>query len=269
MLHSLGILKGSLLFPLLVCACVPIAVLIIFLIRFTEQQRENVRLADDMRQAQEVQRLLVPQHLPQYPGWVIESEYRPARQVGGDFFQVLPGDDHSLLMVVGDVSGKGLQAAMTVSAIVGALRDSQQRQPAQVLAHLNRVLYGQIGGFVTCCAALISNNGVMTIANAGHLSPYRNGDELPMPSGLPLGIVPRVSYEETRFELTAGDRLTFLSDGVLEARNQHGELFGFERTRECSNQSAEEIASAAQQFGQEDDITVLSLSFAPVGVAHV
>jgi phosphoserine phosphatase RsbU/P len=243
-----------------ICASVPISVLVIFLMRFTEQQRENVRMADDMRQAQEVQRLLVPQHLPSFPGWIIESEYRPARQVGGDFFYVLPGKDGSLLVVVGDVSGKGLKAAMTVSAVVGALRDTADRQPARVLDHLNRVLCGQIGGFVTCSATLIAENGAMTIANAGQLSPYSNGDELAVPSGLPLGITLGVSYEEEQFELNAGDRLTFVSDGVLEARNPSGELFGFERTRMISDRPAAEIAAAAQDFGQEDDITVLSVT---------
>ncbi|HWE87102.1 MAG TPA: SpoIIE family protein phosphatase [Terracidiphilus sp.] len=267
-LYSSGVLKGSYLFADFVCATVPLAVLFIFLIRFTEQQRENVRMDDDMRQAQEVQHLLVPQHLPHCPGWRIESEYRPARQVGGDFFQVLPADDRSLLIVIGDVSGKGLQAAMTVSAIVGALRDSHERRPAQVLAHLNRVLCGQIGGFVTCCTTLIADGGAMTIANAGHLSPYRNGEEVPLQSGLPLGIAPHAAYAESTLQLVPNDRLTFLSDGVVEAQSPSGELFGFDRTAAISNQSAEAIATAAQAHGQEDDITVLTLTFAPAEVLH-
>jgi Stage II sporulation protein E (SpoIIE) len=244
----------------LLSAGVPVSVLFIFLIRFKEQQRDNGRLLDDMRQAQEVQSLLIPRQAQEVPGWLIESEYRPARQVGGDFFQILPGSDGSLLIVVGDVSGKGLQAAMTVSAIIGALRDSDERQPAQVLAHLNRVLCGQISGFATSCATLISENGSMTIANAGHLSPYRNGEEVPLPSGLPLGLVPDASYEEARFELTSGDCLTFLSDGVVEARNAKGELLGFERLAPLTTKPAAEIADAAQRWGQEDDITVLTVA---------
>jgi serine phosphatase RsbU (regulator of sigma subunit) len=98
------------------------SVLIVFLLRFTEQQRENVRLVADMRQAQEVQQMLIPAKASCAPGFSVESVYLPAQEVGGDFFQVLPGDDGSLLIVIGDVSGKRLKAAMTVSAIVGALR---------------------------------------------------------------------------------------------------------------------------------------------------
>jgi hypothetical protein len=244
-------------------AGVPVSVLIIFFVRFTQQQRENGRLLEDMRQAQEIQSLLIPRELPNLPGWLIESEYRPARQVGGDFFQVLPAEDGSLLIVVGDVSGKGLKAAMTVSAIVGALRDHKARQPAQVLSHLNRVLSGQIGGFVTCSATLITEDGAMTIANAGHLPPYRNGEELPAPNGLPLGIVAESSYEEKRFELAPGDRLTLFSDGVAEARNTKGELLGFERAAALTGKGAADIADAAQRWGQEDDITVLIVARAP------
>lgn len=100
-------------------------------------------------------------------------------------------------------------------------------------------------------------------ANAGHLAPYLNGEELSLESGLPLGVTTDAEYPEFAFVLTPGDTLTFLSDGVVEARNQRGELLGFERTQAISGKSAEEIVLAAQQFGQEDDITVLTLTFAP------
>ncbi|HWE87101.1 MAG TPA: SpoIIE family protein phosphatase [Terracidiphilus sp.] len=231
--------------------------------QFRASLKRQQATEEDLKQAQEVQTLLIPRHAPQVPGWRIESEYRPARQVGGDFFQVLPADDRSLLIVVGDVSGKGLQAAMTVSAIVGALRDSHERLPAQVLAHLNRVLCGQIGGFVTCCATLLAENGAMSIANAGHLSPYRNGEEVPLESGLPLGIAPDATYAESHIQLAPGDLLTFLSDGVVEAQSPTGELFGFERTAAISTQSAQAIATAAQAHGQQDDITVLTVARTP------
>jgi hypothetical protein len=262
-LYSLEIFKGSYRFPTLICACVPITVLIIFLMRFTEQQRQNVRMSDDMRQAEEVQHLLVPQQLPDFPGWLIESEYHPARQVGGDFFQVLPGDDGCLLIVVGDVSGKGLKAAMTVSAIVGALRGCTVRAPAMVLAYLNNALHGQVSGFFTCCAALINAEDRLTVANAGHLPPYVNGEELKINPGLPLGIDVEAAYPETTHDLCPDDRLTFISDGVVEARNSRGELYGFARTKSVSSHTAAAIARAAQEFGQEDDITVLTVMRAP------
>jgi serine phosphatase RsbU (regulator of sigma subunit) len=170
-----------------------------------------------------------------------------------------------LLIVVGDVSGKGLKAAMTVSTIIGALRNEPSHEPAEILARLNRVLHGQIGGFVTCCATFIARDGRLTIANAGHLSPYRNGEELAVAGGLPLGMTADGSYEETSYQLAPGDRLTFMSDGVVEARNTAGELYGFERTQQISHQPAANIANAAKDFGQEDDITVLSVEY--VGVA--
>jgi serine phosphatase RsbU (regulator of sigma subunit) len=172
----------------------------------------------------------------------------PAKQVGGDFFRVVPEHDGSVLVVMGDVSGKGLRAAMTVSAIIGALRTMPVLPPARILAALNRGLVGQLrGGFVTCCVARIAADGA----------------ELELPAGLPLGIEP-VEYEEQLVQLTSGQTLTFVSDGVVEARYAAGELFGFERTRVISRHSAEEIAKSAELFGQEDDITVLALTWEPV-----
>jgi serine phosphatase RsbU (regulator of sigma subunit) len=181
--------------------------------------------------------------------------------VGGDFFRVLPEADGSLLIVLGDVSGKGLPAAMTVSAIIGALRSIPPVSPAWILNALNSGLVGNLhGGFVTCCSARITTDGRVTIANAGHLSPYRNEVEVEICAGLPLGIDPNCEYEESHLLLPPAERLTFVSDGVVEARNASGDLFGFERTRRISNSGAEAIAQAAVEFGQNDDITVLSVT---------
>ena len=102
----------------------------------------------------------------------------------------------------------------------------------------------------------------MTIANAGHLHPYRDGRELDLAADLPLGVIPGIQYKEAEFELKVGDRLIFLSDGVVEASNPQGELFGFERTQQVSNESAHYIAQTAKRFGQTDDITVVSIYFA-------
>lgn len=101
----------------------------------------------------------------------------------------------------------------------------------------------------------------ITFANAGHPPLYRNGEEIQLDASFPLGITPEVEYDETTVWLDRGDKVTFVSDGVLEARNEAGGIFGVDRTREISGQSAQAIAKAAQQFGQEDDITVLTLSF--------
>ncbi|MGB8534821.1 MAG: SpoIIE family protein phosphatase [Acidobacteriaceae bacterium] len=219
---------------------------------------EHARTNADLEAAREVQRqFVVP--AADVPGFRVESAYAPAKQVGGDFFRVMP-EDGGVLVVVGDVSGKGLKAAMTVSAIMGSLHDYASSRPAEVLAHLNRVLHGRMDGFVTCCAAHITANGTMTLANAGNPAPYLNGEEMAVEPGLPLGILGEASYAETRYEIAPNDRLTFVSDGVVEATNPQGELYGFERTEAISNQPAKAIAEAATQFGQEDDITVLSVT---------
>ena len=223
--------------------------------------RDELRVEFDA--AREMQQHLVTPAVD-LPGFRIESVYAPARQVGGDFFRILPESDGGVMVVVGDVSGKGLKAAMTVSAIMGALPGCLSRRPVEVLAYLNRAVYGQVGGFVTCSVAQIAADGTMTFANAGNPAPYRNGEEMAVDSGLPLGMLADSSYTETRHRIAPGDQLTFVSDGVLEATSPHGELYGFERTRAISSHSANAIAEAARQFGQEDDITVVTL--ARVGV---
>ena len=219
--------------------------------------RDELRV--EFEAASEMQQQLVAPAVD-LPGFKIQSAYLPAKQVGGDFFRVLPDSDGNVLVVIGDVSGKGLKAAMTVSAPMGGLRGCNSRQPAAILHHLNGVLYGQIGGFVTCCVALIAPDRATTLANAGNPAPYRNGQEMAVDPGLPLGLVPDASYPETHCQLAPNDRLTFVSDGVLEATNAQGELYGFDRTQAISNQPANAIAEAATQFGQEDDITVLSVT---------
>ena len=236
-----------------------IAVLMVRRFLHTQRQREQWKL--EMEQARQVQQILVPATPPATPGFSVESVYVPAQQVGGDFFQISPGDDGSLLVVVGDVSGKGLKAAMTVSAIVGGLRQIATREPAEVLTALNRQLVDELdGGFVTCCAALIGPGDRLTLANAGHLSPYCNGKELTVDADLPLGIDPAGRYEQAAYEFAPGNRLILISDGVVEARNPRGELYGFERTEQLSSQPAVIIADTVREFGQEDDITVVSIT---------
>jgi len=243
----------------------------VILYRFVRVSQEEQRSAAEIEAARSVQALLIPTQLPSSRNFMLDSAYLPANGVGGDFFQVLPLKDDSMLIVVGDVSGKGLQAAMNASTLVGALRNELSHDPATVLSHLNQVMLGAtsgpggiaVAGFATCLCARIYTNGQMTIANAGHLSPYRDGRELELAACLPLGVIPNVEYEQSTFQLNHGDRLTFLSDGVVEATDQKGELFGFERTQQVSHEPARYIAQTAQRFGQTDDITVVSLYFVP------
>jgi phosphoserine phosphatase RsbU/P len=192
------------------------------------------------------------------PGFEVDSIYNPAAEVGGDFYHVEPTIDGGLLVVIGDVAGKGLKAAMNVSMVMGALRRNPERSPSKILESLNRVLIGS-DGFTTCQAVWFAPNGEVVIANAGHLPPYLNTQEVNLPGGLPLGILNEITYEEVRLYVHPGDRLLLMSDGVVEARHEGGELFGFERVHNLSNQSAFYIADAAKSFGQEDDITVLTV----------
>jgi len=242
------------------------AMLAFLLRRFSLARREEERLQSEFEAARQVQQILVPENDIAIPGFTIESIYLPAESVGGDFFQQIPDDSGGVLLVVGDVAGKGLPAAMLVSMLVGAIRSeaAHTQQPAVLLATLNDRMLGRAhGGFATCLIARLSASGLLTIANAGHIPPWRNGHALDIPGSLPLGIDAEPGYTLTTFTLSPGDRLTFVSDGVIEARNHLGELFGFDRTAAISRQPAISIAHSAQNFGQDDDITVLTLAFAP------
>ena len=149
---------------------------------------------------------------------------------------------------------------MTVSLLVGALRSLVETtgSPAKILAGLNRRLLGRGSGFTTCLAMRLSPSGMLTLANAGHLAPYCNGQELPSEPALPLGLDQNAEFAEQMVQLVHGDRLTLLTDGVAEATCNR-ELFGFERTARISALPADQIAAAALSFGQEDDITVISI----------
>jgi serine phosphatase RsbU (regulator of sigma subunit) len=238
------------------------AIGVVMFFRFTRVSREQARAAAELGAAREIQQRLVPASLPKLFGFQVEAAYLPAQEVGGDFYLVLAQTDGYALIVVGDVSGKGLKAAMTGALAIGALRTlaAENLGPAALMERLNRqMLAAQESGFITCLCLRVSREGVVTMANAGHLSPYCGGVEIEVDSELPLGLAADVVYGETVIELAAGDRLTLMSDGVVEAMNMQHELFGFERTREISGQSAHAIAAAAQAFGQEDDITVLTI----------
>lgn len=241
---------------------------------FREQRRNTVEraaFAAELEAARVVQQVLIPEEIPNVPGFRIESIYKPAGQVGGDFFQILPTTKGGVLIVIGDVSGKGMPAAMTVSLLVGTIRTLAHytQSPAEILAAMNQRMLGRSrGGFTTCLALHVTGDGELFAANAGHLAPYRNGEELPIESGLPLGLSAGSAYAVAKFRLDPGSRFTLLTDGVVEARKPSGELFGFERTAAIASEPAERIVQAAQAFGQEDDITVLTVAFAGAGVAH-
>jgi hypothetical protein len=224
--------------------------------------RIRAAFAAELHAASTVQQLLLQGASRPTPGFQVESVYLPASEVGGDFFFVSPAPDGSVTAIVGDVSGKGLTAAMRVAMILGALRRETSHDPGEILFGLNNALIaqGQLG-FTTACCIRISLSGEYTLANAGHIAPYLSGRELDTPSALPLGLIRDQTYELTQGHLRSGERLVLLSDGVPEARSHAGELYGFERLSSLTLMAAQDIAEAAQVFGQEDDITVLTLAF--------
>jgi hypothetical protein len=242
-----------------------IATALLLLRRLLNSIRAQRLMALDVKQAQEVQQVILPEARTTLPGLVIESEYRPAREVGGDFFQIIPNRaDGSLLIVAGDVTGKGLKAGMLVAVLVGAIRTITEliSDPLIILQTLNRRLIGRGEAHATCLALRIAADGEITLANAGHVPPYLNGEPVAMEGALPLGMMEGAEFSVLSFHLAQGDRLVLLSDGVVEATDADGQLFGFERLHELVRmaRSATEVASAAQSFGQEDDISVIAVT---------
>ncbi len=208
------------------------ATLTIFVRDLIRDRSEKQRMASELAAGRAVQQVLIPEETSTIPGFNIQSVYKPFGEVGGDFFQLLPvmsnGRAGGLLVIIGDVSGKGLPAAMTVALLVGTvqtLADSTE-SPSEILAAMNhRMLTRSHGGFTTCLVLRGDPDGTLTIANAGHIAPYLAGQELALKNDLPLGISADATYAESTFQLMIGQQLTLLTDGVVEARDKTGALF--------------------------------------------
>ena len=240
-----------------------VTMLLFLVLRTIGIARERARVAAELEAARIVQQVLIPEEIPDVPGFALHSVYVPAGQVGGDFFQIIPLASGGVLVAIGDVSGKGMPAAMTVSLLVGTFRTLAHytQNPSEILAAMNtRMLARSHGGFTTCLVLRVDVGGTMTVANAGHIAPFLAGKELTLENGLPLGLSAATNYVESTFHISPGEQVTLITDGVVEARDKTGTLFGFERTAGLSLQPAEAIARAAQNFGQEDDITALTLT---------
>jgi Stage II sporulation protein E (SpoIIE) len=233
---------------------------------FRDQQataRERAMLAGELQAASEIQHMLAPAKIDTASGLKIDVAFHPMREVGGDFYscRILPGNRQRVLL--GDVSGKGAAAAMTAALLLGGAERRDGDSPGKLLAHLNGVLHQScVPGFATCLCADFAPDGTVTLANAGHLPPYCRGEEIALAADLPLGMKNEGdgAYEEARYVLAPGGALTFLSDGVVEARDAKGELLGFDRMAALSAKTPAAIAEAAQRWGQEGDITVLSVT---------
>jgi hypothetical protein len=235
---------------------------VMLLRRFIRAQRAKEQWKLEIAQARHVQQVLIPNKLPKLNDLHIDSEYRPAREVGGDFFQIVPNlKDGTSLIAFGDVTGKGLQAGMLVALIIGAIRSSAEHDssPQRMLEVLNEQLCERESATATCMIMRFAPGGAVELANAGQLPPYLNGVEMTIEGALPLGMLAGMDFPVTFFNLEPGDSLLIMSDGIAEAQNARGELFGFERIEQMlrKQSTTAEIATAAQEFGQTDDILVL------------
>jgi serine phosphatase RsbU (regulator of sigma subunit) len=232
----------------------------------------------ELRLARSIQQASLPKEVPSLEGWQIAPFYRPAREVGGDFYDFHPLSEGRLGLVVGDATGKGVPAALVMSTTCGMLRLAAQSSssPGEMLQRVNETLFPYIPAnmFVTCFYAILDpKSGSLTYANAGHDLPYlcRKGeaDEL-RARGMPLGLMPGMSYEEGEISLREGNCVLFYSDGLVEAHDPTGVMFGFPRLRALVAQHGEErtlgnllleelYSFVGDGWEQEDDITLLTL----------
>jgi serine phosphatase RsbU (regulator of sigma subunit) len=244
-----------------------------------EEAKDRQRIEQELRVARLIQQTLLPKSLPELEDYQIAAHYQPAREVGGDFYDFFELGDGRLGVVVGDASGKGVPAALVMASTRSVLRTIAQRAgvaPGAVLGQANEILYPDIPAnmFVTCFYAILDpESGSLLYANAGHHLPYlcREGgaDEL-RATGMPLGLMPGMGYEEKEILLEIGDSALLYSDGLVEAHNSEGEMFGFPRLRALVAEHAEEgslgdflleelYSFVGKSWEQEDDITLLTL----------
>ena len=264
------------------------AVQVAQLVRQQQQQaQERERIEQELRVARLIQQTLLPKHVPDVAGYQLAAYYQPAREVGGDFYDFLELDEDHLGLVVGDVTDKGVPAAIVMATTRTMLRASAQRldSPGEVLKRVNDVIVRDIppNMFITCLYAILDlKSGVLRYANAGHDLPYRRrstshgaggggGAEELRATGMPLGLLPGMSYEEKEIILQRGDTVLFYSDGLVEAHDPHREMFGFPRLQGLVGAHRSDGPSlvnfllselrrfTGQEWEQEDDITLVTL----------
>jgi len=242
--------------------------------------RERERVEQELRVARSIQEASLPKEVPKLEGWEISPLYRPAREVGGDFYDFHPLADGRLGLVTGDATGKGIPAALVMSTTCGMLqlaaRASESSSPGEVLEQVNETLLARIppNMFVTCFYAILDpGSGTLSYANAGHDQPYvRRGSSCEglMARGMPLGLMPGMSYEEKETVLDTGEVALLYSDGLVEAHSPQGEMFGFPRLRDLVAEHGkkrslgdlllEDLYSfVGEDWEQEDDITILTV----------
>ena len=250
-----------------------------------QERRKRELLEQELEVAKGIQEATLPKALPTLEGWRIASYYRPAREVGGDFYDFFELGDGLVGLTVGDATGKGMPAALVVAATSAMLRAVAQAlgpsSPGETLARVNEALLARISAnmFVTCFYAVLDpESGSMSYANAGHDLPYlyrRGGDAEKLEArGLPLGLMPDMGYEEREASIWDEHGILFYSDGLVEAHDPSGEMFGFPRLRELLAEHREEgslgdfllrelYSFVGEGWDQEDDVTLLTLERYP------
>lgn len=242
-----------------------------------EQARERERIEQELHIAQLIQQQFLPAQLPELGGWHVAAFYRPARTVGGDFYDLIELDDGRVMVVTGDVTDKGVPAALVMASTHALLRSTARAvtSPGEVLQRVNDLLIPQIptGMFVTCLVLVIdTSTGRTHYANAGHNLPYLRRDGVVVQlhaRGMPLGLMPDSTYDEHETVIELGDLLLLYSDGITEQHDAAGEMFGFDRTAAllAEARSGDDLVDSAigalAQFSasveQEDDITLVTL----------
>src|SRR5215213_2438221 len=250
-------------------------------VRLEQEMRERERVEQELRVARSIQQASLPEEVPTLEGWQINPYYRPAREVGGDFYDFHLLSDGRLAVVVGDATGKGVPAALVMSTTCGMLQLAAQApdssSPGEILSRVNEALFARIPAnmFVTCFYAIFdSESGSLSYANAGHDLPYvRRGDDCEelRARGMPLRLMAGRGYEEKEITLQATEAALFYSDGLVEAHGPQGEMFGFPRLRALVAEHDEEErplgdflmeelhSFVGEGWEQEDDITLLTL----------
>ena len=252
--------------------------------RLEQEISERERIEQELRVARTIQQASLPKEVPTLQGWQISPFYQPAREVGGDFYDFFELPNGRLGIVVGDATGKGVPAALVMASARSMLRAVAQNSesPGDVLRRVNDTLVTDIppNMFVTCFYAILDpNSGSLTYANAGHDLPYvHQGDsaEELRARGMPLGLMPQMSYEEKEIVFEAGEAALLYSDGLVEAHDPKGEMFGFPRLRALVAEHGAEESSlgdflleklytfVGEGWEQEDDITLLTLERLPI-----
>lgn len=244
-----------------------------------EQQaeaEERERIQQELKVAALIQQTLLPKELPSIPGWGVDAFYKPAREVGGDFYDFIDLGRDRLGVVIGDVTDKGVPAALVMATSRSMLRAAalSHGSPGEVLAEVNSKLVPEIppAMFVTCLYAIVdTRGGEVVFANAGHNLPYvrRHDGVLELrATGMPLGLMPGITYEEQTHQLTDGEWMVLTSDGITEAHDPTGNMYGFARlmariARHKKDRSfINDLVKDVEQWSgpgseQEDDITLV------------